>query len=61
MPEPVHNPDLTDEERERQRANRLMAAEARIKSQQTKKPTKKSSEPLKGPNSKPTMTWTVGS
>mmetsp|Transcript_29869 Transcript_29869/g.49278 ORF Transcript_29869/g.49278 Transcript_29869/m.49278 type:complete len:120 (+) Transcript_29869:106-465(+) len=58
IPEPIHNPNLTDADREKQRADRLAAVEARMKAKQPKKP-KKSSEPLRGPNTKPTMTWSA--
>ena len=62
LPEPIHNPNLTNDERERQRLDRLAAAEARAqKAMQPKKPKKQSSQPLRGPNSQPTMAWTVGS
>jgi hypothetical protein len=63
LPEPIHNPNLTDDEREQQRLARLAAAEARAqKALQPKKGKKQSSsqQPLRGPNSKPTMAWTVG-
>ncbi|KAI2514096.1 hypothetical protein MHU86_480 [Fragilaria crotonensis] len=60
LPEPIYNPNLTDEDREQQRKARLAAAEARAKAKQPQKP-KKPSEPLRGPNSQPAMTWTVGS
>lgn len=58
LPEPIHNPNLTDTDREQQRADRLAAVEARMKGKQPKKP-KKTSEPLRGPNSKNTMQWNV--
>ena len=60
LPEPIHNPNLTDDDREKQRQARLAAAEARAKAKEPKKP-KKVSEPLRGPHSQPAMTWTVGS
>jgi hypothetical protein len=60
IPEPIHNPNLTVADRENQRADRLAAVEARMKSKQPKKPKKSSGEPLRGPNSKPTMTWSMG-
>jgi hypothetical protein len=54
---------LTVEEREKIRAERVAAAEARAKKNQIgggkKKKKYTSSEPLRGPNSKNTMTWTV--
>ncbi len=59
---PVHNSELTDEEREQKRRERVAAAEARLK--KAGGPPKKKKEykdvPLTGPNSKPTMTWTAG-
>lgn len=60
VPEPIHNPNLTDDDREQQRLARLAAAEARAKAKLPKKP-KKASEPLRGPNSQPAMTWNVAS
>jgi len=59
LPEPIHNPNLTNDDRERQRAAQLAAAEARVKTKQPKKPKKSSGEPLRGPNSKPSMTWNM--
>lgn len=58
IPAPIVDPNLTDDDRQKQRADRLAAVEARMKAQQPKKP-KKSSEPLRGPNTKPTMTWNM--
>jgi hypothetical protein len=63
VPQPVVDANLTDEERERIRNDRAAAAEARLKKMGgTTKPKKKppSDAPLRGPNSKPTMTWTAG-
>jgi hypothetical protein len=60
LPEPIHNPNLTENDREQQRLARLAAAEARAKAKLPKKP-KKASEPLRGPNSQPAMTWNVAS
>lgn len=64
IPEPVYDKNLNDEEREKIRAERAAAAEARLKKMgggATKRPPNKSSdEPLRGPNSKPLMTWTAG-
>lgn len=62
LPEPRHDPNVTDEEREKQRRARVAAAEARLK--KAGGPPKKKKEykdtPLTGPNSKPAMSWTVG-
>lgn len=63
IPEPVHDKNLTDEERAKIRADRAAAAEARLKQQGGEAPKKKkvsSDAPLRGPNSRPTMTWTAG-
>lgn len=63
LPDPVYNPNLTDDERARIRADRAAAAEARLKKQAGgQKPKKKTSNsaPLVGPNSQPTMRWTSG-
>jgi len=59
LPKPTYDPTLTDSARDRQREERLAAAEARLKTKKPKK-SKKTSEPLMGPNSKPIMTWNVG-
>jgi hypothetical protein len=63
LPKPIHNPELTDEEREQLRADRAAAAEARLKKQggKTKKKKKSNGGELVGPNSKPAMRWTAGS
>lgn len=64
MPQPIIDTNLTDADRERIRADRAAAAEARLKKQGLPKPIKKEkidpNAPLRGPNSKPTMTWNVG-
>lgn len=61
IPDPVYNPDLTDEERAKIRADRAAAAEARLKKQTGgKKPKKTSAPPLVGPNSQPLMRWNAG-
>ena len=62
MPQPRRDESLTDEERERQRRERVAAAEARLKKAGGLPPKKKEYKdvPLSGPNSKPTMTWNVG-
>jgi hypothetical protein len=59
-PEPIYDPSLTDEQREKIRADRAAAAEARLK-KAAAKPVKKSkdSSPLRGPNSQPLMRWTA--
>jgi len=63
-PEPRHDQNLTDADRERIRAERAAAAEARLKKQagtSAAKSNKKSieTEPLRGPNSQPLMRWTA--
>lgn len=58
IPEPILDPNLTDEQREEARKARLAAVEARLKKQggpPKKKPT--NNAPLKGPNSEPLMRW----
>jgi hypothetical protein len=67
LPKPIIDINLTAAERERIRADRAAAAEARLKKQglstkATKKTTNISDKnaTLRGPNSKPTMTWSVG-
>lgn len=64
MPQPIVDTNLTDADRERIRADRAAAAEARLKKQGLPKPVKKEkvdpNAPLRGPNSKPTMTWSLG-
>lgn len=62
VPEPIINQNLTEAEREKIRANRAAAAEARLKKQGMGPPKKKkvdSGAPLVGPNSEPTMRWTA--
>lgn len=60
-PAPVVDPTMTDEDRAKIRADRAAAAEARLKKQGAKPKPKKTSkdEPLRGPNSQPTMRWTA--
>jgi hypothetical protein len=65
IPPPL-DPNLTADEREKIRADRAAAAEARLKKQGLGGPTKKKKPPssdapppLVGPNSKPTMQWTL--
>lgn len=62
VPAPRIDPILTDEEREQQRKERIAAAEARMKKTGglPKKKKEYKDMPLKGPNTKPTMTWTAG-
>lgn len=62
MPQPRRDETLTDEEREKQRRERVAAAEARLKKAGglPKKKKEYKDVPLAGPNSKPTMTWNVG-
>ena len=61
VPAPVVNPNLTNEEREKIRAARAAAAEARLKKQnpagKKKTTTNTSAAPLNGPNSQPLMRW----
>ena len=62
-PAPTFDENLTPKERAKIRADRAAAAEARIKAQGgNPKPKKKdtSSQPLRGPNTQNTMTWTAG-
>jgi hypothetical protein len=61
-PPVIHDASLTDEERERMRADRAAAAEARLK-KQGGLPKKKDTtpKPLVGPNSEPLMRWNMGS
>jgi hypothetical protein len=65
-PKPMVDSNLTEEEKQRIREERAAAAEARARKQQIGGKSKKkkknvdSSAPLRGPNSKNTMTWTVG-
>jgi hypothetical protein len=64
VPAPIFDDNLTNDEREKIRAERAAAAEARLQklgggtSKRPKKPS--NDEPLRGPNSKPLMTWTTG-
>ena len=65
VPAPIIDETLTDADREKIRADRAAAAEARLKKQglpvQPKKaPPLDANAPLRGPNSKPTMTWSLG-
>lgn len=61
VPEPVHNDNLTEQQRAQIRADRAAAAEARLKKQTGgKKPKKTSAPPLQGPNSEPLMRWSAG-
>lgn len=62
VPKPINDPSLTAHDREKQRAERIAAAEARQKKQggPPKKKKEKSDAPLTGPNSKPLMRWTAG-
>mmetsp|Transcript_28060 Transcript_28060/g.42997 ORF Transcript_28060/g.42997 Transcript_28060/m.42997 type:complete len:138 (+) Transcript_28060:84-497(+) len=68
IPEPVYDHNLSSSDRNRIRAERAAAAEARLKKQGgggnkklPKKPKSSSSDaPLTGPHSKPLMTWTAG-
>jgi hypothetical protein len=63
LPQPILDSNLTDADREKIRADRAAAAEARLKKQALPKSKKKATAndaPLRGPNSTPTMTWTAG-
>jgi hypothetical protein len=64
LPKPIVDSNLTDVDREKIRADRAAAAEARLKKQALPKPKKKttagSDAPLRGPGSRPAMTWTAG-
>jgi hypothetical protein len=66
LPQPIVDSNLTDADREKLRADRAAAAEARLKKMALPKSKKKTTTttsndaPLRGPNSKPTMTWTAG-
>jgi len=64
IPPVQYDPNLTEDDRERIRAERAAAAEARLKKQTggvTAKQKKSTTEtqPLKGPNSEPLMRWTA--
>ena len=66
LPPPMVDETLTDADREKIRADRAAAAEARLKKQglpvnkPKKVPPVDPNAPLRGPNSKPTMTWSLG-
>jgi hypothetical protein len=65
IPKPIIDKSLTDADREKIRADRAAAAEARLKKQglpikSKKTPPVDPTTPLRGPNSKPTMTWSLG-
>ncbi len=60
VPKPITDPNLSQADRDRIRAERAAAAEARIKAQGGqvgKKKPKKDNVPLRGPNSEPLMRW----
>ncbi len=59
--QPVYDPNIDDLTREQRRAEREAAAKARMEKNKISSPkkTKRSSSPLKGPNSRNTMTWTL--
>jgi hypothetical protein len=59
IPEPVHDKNLSDDERAKIRADRAAAAEARLKKQggPSKKKKAAASTPLTGPNAQPLMRW----
>jgi len=62
VPARAVDPDLTEDERAKIRADRAAAAEARLKKQggpPKKAKTASSDAPLRGPNSQPTMRWTA--
>ena len=63
LPEIQHDPNITDSQRDRQREERIAAAEARMKKTGVTTPKKKKQDPnapLVGPNSQPAMRWTAG-
>jgi hypothetical protein len=66
LPKPIVDENLTDAEREKIRADRAAAAELRLKKQNGSSKPKKTTAvhttnaPLRGPNTKPTMTWSLG-
>jgi hypothetical protein len=67
LPKPIVDENLTDAEREKIRADRAAAAELRLKKQKGSSKPKKTTTaidttnaPLRGPNTKPTMTWSLG-
>ena len=65
IPKPIIDENLTDTDREKIRADRAAAAEARLKKQglpikPKKTPPVDPNAPLRGPNSKSTMTWSLG-
>lgn len=62
LPKPRQDPNMTDEERAKQRFDRLAAAEARQKKQggPPKKKKANTDAPLTGPNTQPLMRWTAG-
>mmetsp|Transcript_21112 Transcript_21112/g.33980 ORF Transcript_21112/g.33980 Transcript_21112/m.33980 type:complete len:122 (-) Transcript_21112:1138-1503(-) len=61
LPTPTRDPNVSNDERERQRQARLAAAEARQKKHGgSPKKEKKSTAPLRGPNSEPLMRWQAG-
>ena len=65
IPKPIIDENLTDADREKIRADRAAAAEARLKKQglpvkPKKTPPVDANAPLRGPTSKPTMTWSLG-
>jgi hypothetical protein len=60
LPKPRSDPNLSGTDREKQRAERIAAAEARQKQQggpPKKKKKEKAGAPLNGPNSQPLMRW----
>ena len=62
LPQPSVDPNLDEAQRKKIRADRAVAAEARLKKQkipgQKKTKKKAAGEPLRGPNSEPLMRWT---
>ena len=63
-PEPYIDDQITDDDRARIREERLAATEGRLTKQEKKAMNQKkktsSDAPLRGPNTKNTMTWTSG-
>lgn len=65
IPKPIIDENLTEADREKIRADRAAAAETRLKKlglriKPKKTPPVDANAPLRGPNSKATMTWSLG-
>jgi hypothetical protein len=62
IPQPTYDPNVSDADRDRIRAERAAAAEARLKAmgggdKKKKKAKKSDSSSLRGPNTEPLMRW----